>query len=108
MWRRTTVLVQDLPAGQLGEAHGNESNTHFQTVVDLDEAADLASKKGAPLAQVVSEIILHEFVHHQYPNVTDESLIIAESDRRYLAMFGIPAPSGPDYDTVEHSKVPTC
>ena len=53
------------------------------------------------MVQVVSETVLHEFVHHENPGITDEEEITEMANRRYLAMFGIPGPNNPDYDRPE-------
>ena len=101
-------MFEDLPSGQLGEARRNESNTRFWTVIDVREAVDLASEKRAPIEQVISEIVLHEFIHHQNPGITDEDLIVDMANTRFLRMFGIPGPETDDYDSDIHAEVPTC
>ena len=67
----------------------------------MEEARYVASRARAPLVQVVSETVLHEFVHHENPGITDEEEITEMANRRYLAMFGIPGPNNPDYDRPE-------
>ena len=106
---KTTILIEDLPAGQLGEARSTPSGDYYQTVVDMGEARYVASRAGAPLVQVISETVLHEFIHHESPTWAEER-VTDEANRRYLAMFGIPGPNNPDYDkdAAKNAKVPTC
>ena len=103
----TSIVIEDLPGRQLGEARRTRAGDSFVTVVDLEQSRDLASEKGAPLEQVVSEIVLHEFIHHQDWDLK-ESAVLRETSRRYRAMFGIPGPNTKPYDVKKHGKVPTC
>ena len=107
MLTKPSIVLEDLPAGQLGEARRNEDLSHFYTVIDMEEHRNLASQTGAPLVQAVSDTVLHEFVHHEHWTWGEDS-VADEGDRRFMAMFGIPSPNTAGYDAAKHAKIPTC
>ena len=104
---KTSIVIEDLPIGQLGEARRTVSGNRLLVVIDLEENRVLASTKGAPLAQMLSMTVLHEFVHLQYQDM-EEPDVLRIANRRYHAMFGMPAPLAAGYSAVKHAKVATC
>lgn len=105
----TSIVVEDLPPGHVGQARRliSSQGIRYETVIDVDEARAWARGKGAPLHQAISYTVLHEFIHHQQPAL-DEDKVYDEAELRYVAAFGIPSLHSAAYDAAVHADTPTC
>ena len=103
----TSIVIEDLPPGHIGQARMSTQGDRYVTAIDMDEARDWARSKGAPLHQAVSYTVLHEFIHHEKPELKEEGVYVA-AERRYVAAFGIPSLVSAAYDAAVHADTPTC
>lgn len=101
----TSIVIEDLPPGHLGQAR--KQGDRYVTAIDMDELRDWARSKGAPLHQAVSYTVLHEFIHHEKPELEERDVYV-EAERRYVAAFGIPSLDSAAYDAAVHADTPTC